>query len=275
VFDLNATWDALKQWNGFLQNHVPVDRWPNPVLWSGVAALLGVVLVFWGARLLRGMYVLAFMAIGGAVGIRLAGVRQVDLLIGLSLGAGVGALLAFFLFRWWVGLTTGGLAVLILLAAGSPRLNDELTNYNNVRLGVGSGDFSQALQVHEEIKLDSWDQVRQFGHEFWDYLRDQRRRELITTSVGLGLVWLLGTLAGLLLPRLVTIGLTSVGGVCLLAIGASVLLSTRWPAAWSGILANRGWFLAALAVLLVAGISYQARHRRAPIPLTTPAPAAV
>ena len=73
MLDFQLTLDTLKQWEGFLRNHVPVERWPNPLLWSSVAALAGAVLAFWGARLLRTCYVLAFMVIGGMVGVRFAG----------------------------------------------------------------------------------------------------------------------------------------------------------------------------------------------------------
>jgi hypothetical protein len=274
VLDLTASWDTLSQWYSVLQNHVPVDRWPDPLLWSSVAVAAGAVLLFWGSRLLRKIYVLVFMVIGGSLGVRLAGVQQVDRLIGLTLGGGAGALLAFLLFRWWVGLTTGALAVLLLLAAGSPRLNQELLNYNNTRLGVGTDDFSQALRAHAQMELESWEQLQQFGGDFWEYLRTDRRSELIKTAVGLGLVALLGTLAGVLLPRLITIGATAVGGAFLIGLGGGVLLSTRWPAAWAGVKAHNAWLLAALAVLLVCGISYQARRLRRPIPVSAPLPAA-
>src|SRR5207253_7848115 len=121
MFDFQATSNVLKEWYGFFKYHVPVDHWPDPVVWSGAAVLAGAVLAFWGARLLRPLYVLIFMIAGAAVGVRLAGVSQVDRLIGLVLGAGAAALIAVVFFRWWVGLTTGLVAVLILIAAAAPR----------------------------------------------------------------------------------------------------------------------------------------------------------
>ncbi len=270
MFDYQVTIDALTQWGGFLRNHVPVERWPNPVLWSGVAVLAGLVLAFWGARLLRTIYVLMFMVMGGLVGVRLAGAGQVDLLIGLTLGAGLGALLAAALFRFWVGLTTGTVAVLVLVLAGSPRLNQEFLSFNDFRQGVGSGDWSTSLRPPEPPKLDSWEQTRAYAAEFKNYLLSHRQDALVRSGVALGLVWLLGTAAGWLLPRVTMVFGTSVFGIVLLGGGAGVLLSTRWPAVWNSIIQNRSWFLAGLAVLFLAALSYQARNRRIPtIPVPT------
>jgi hypothetical protein len=273
MFDPQATVEVLKEWGGFLRNHVPVERWPSPYLWSGVTVFAGVVLAFWGARLLRSLYVLVFMVAGAAVGLRLAGVGQFDRLIGLILGAGAAAMIAYLLFRWWVALTTGLIAVLVLVAAGAPRLNAEFTAFNDFRQGVGSGDWSISLRPHEDLALESWPQFQQYAAEFWRYLLDQRRAAFVKTTVGLGIVWLLGTAAGLLLPRLITVLGTSIVGVTLFAGGAAVLLSSRWPSAWGGVLENRNWFLAGLAVLFLAAISFQARHRRPAAPVAVPLPA--
>jgi hypothetical protein len=273
MLDFQTTWDTLQEWRGFLANHVPVERWPNPILWSGVAVFAGTVLMFWGARLLRPLYVLVFMLVGGAVGVRLAGVQQVDKLIGLVLGAGLAGLLAFVLFRWWVGLTTGLIAVFVLVVLGAPRLNTEFTGFNDFRQGVGSGDWNLSLRPHEEPKFESIEQLRQFAADFGRYLMEERRASVIKTSLGLGLVWLLGTAAGLMLPRLIPVLGTSLVGTVLLALGASMLLSTRWPSVWGAIVTNRAWFMSGLAVLFLAGLSYQARHRRSPVAMPTGVPA--
>lgn len=271
MIDVSATFETLQQWGGFLSNHLPLSWSPNPVAWSSAAVFTGVVLVFWGARLLRTIYTLSFMIAGAAMGVRLANVGQVEQLVGLIVGAGVAAMVGYLLFRWWVALTMGVTAVLILMLAGAPRLNAEILNFNDLKLGVGNSGY--VLPSRSALEAPPADTLRQYAMDFRDYLMEHRRGEVIRTGLGLALVWLLGTVAGLLLPRLTMILGTSLLGTVIFSSGASLLLATRWPGAWTGVVSHKNWFLGGLAVLLLAGLSYQSRRRRPMMAVSAPAPA--
>ena len=57
--------ELLSRGVGLIRNHVAIpDLWPDATWAAVVAVLAGLVLALWGGRLLRALYVIAFMAIG-------------------------------------------------------------------------------------------------------------------------------------------------------------------------------------------------------------------
>src|SRR5690349_339609 len=99
---IQAAIDLWSRTVELLRNHVPPERWPNATLWSALALPIGLIMAFWGARILRTLYVLGFMAVGAYYGMKVAQSEQikVDALVGLILGAGLAGLIGHLLFRW-------------------------------------------------------------------------------------------------------------------------------------------------------------------------------
>jgi len=81
------------------RQHVPPEWCPDPGITAVASLLAGLALVLWGGRLLRGLYVLAFMGIGAAIGIKIARIAEVDDLIGLVLGAGLAGVAGHVLYH--------------------------------------------------------------------------------------------------------------------------------------------------------------------------------
>lgn len=250
--------------------HLPAEFLPvHTNWWAAVALPVGFALAMWGARLLRTIFVLAFIVIGAAIGIQIARGRGVDVLFGLFIGAGFAALVGHLLFRWWVGVVSGCVAMLILVMVQAPQINTTIgsavTRLTDYQTGVGTGVF--------ELRPENEAPVRDSGAylgSLWAFLLENDRDLLYRAGFMLGLSALLGLAFGILLPRLTMIVGTSLVGTVVLVTGLSVLLSSLWPAAWAVATANPSWCLGAIGVFLVGSMLHQARRK----PLVPAAPAA-
>jgi len=244
---------------------VPVERRPDPTAAAIVAVLAGLVLAAWGARLLRLGFVLAFLAAGASLGLRVAQRIPVDALFGLVIGGGLAACLGYFFYRWWVGLTTGVLAVLAVLAIGWPRLADEFQALRGEQLGVGTGEYRLAPPVAAGSDTESGRSgLPQVRTQFWNNVARpfwyQRQTFVVRALVVGSLAWLLGMGLGLMLPRLTTIVGTSFVGVLAVAMGVGVLLRLHRPALWAAVAANGQWYLAAAGLCLIGSLLVQLRQ---------------
>jgi len=245
----------------------PDLAWLDP-FWAALAAIVaGFILALWGSRILRVVFVLTFMAVGAAFGKRIAGSIQIDLLIGLVVGAGLSGLVGYALYRWWLGLTVGALAALIMAATFSaPKLLDERPAFEDFQLAVGSGQYDTAI-----TPLYSWESVRKY---FWD--RPDGRKIVYRTLGPVAVIALLGMVLGILAPRLAAILGTSTLGTLLLAAGTAGLLAVRWPDSWARLQAHEAWALGGVAFVWLFSILYQATHPARPVvqASTAPVPAA-
>lgn len=270
--DIQSTLEAIGGGVDFAHSLIPPERLPSVTKVAMVAVPAGFVLAFWGSRLLRTLYVLAFMCAGGAVGVRLADNAQLDKLIGLVVGGGAAALVGHLCYRWWVGTTTGIVAVLAVAALTAPQIKGMVQGYNDSRVGVGTAEYvmgspEQTLPAPAE---QAWDYLKGFK----SYLLTQHSGSVYQTGALLVLLWLLAVFIGVLFPRFVTVLGTASVGVLVLTLAAMAFLRGQWPAAWSFILDNRSWFLGAVGVMLLLAISFQARRRRAVVPVVPSAPVA-
>ncbi len=272
MFDVQPAADLLSSGVNLLRNHVPPERWPNPILWSALAIPMGLLSALWGARLLRVVYVLAFMVIGAAVGFRVAEAHQIDRLIGFILGAGFAGLIGYLLFRLWLGATAGACAVLLMAVVTAPHLSAVIQDFDNHRLGVSTGEYTLA-QPAGSAPNGSYAESRQYLTEMKDYLWKNRPELVYKGGFLVALVWLLGLTLGAVLPRLTMVIATSLIGVASLAIGAGYLLAMRWPDAWIAAKAHPLGLLGGLALLLLVSVSFQLRSRRIVSPPPAPATA--
>jgi hypothetical protein len=279
--DWQAMADACSKGAEVLRESLPEDLWPSPTSTAfGAAAgiVIGLVLALWGAKLLRFLFVAAFIFAGAYGGIRLARSFAIDDLFGLVVGAAIVGLLGHFLFRWWVGITTGLCAMIIAAAVLGPRilpqLPEDLNAFWDEQQGVGTGSYSDVLQRRDDPDaataqkdlLKVLDDLRVF---IWAR-HPQEARKL---SLMLALAWFVGAVLGAIAPRTTTICITSFLGIGIFAVNIAYLLATRWPGAWASVSARSGWCLGALGLALVISLAWQFRSRRPIVAKADTAPA--
>jgi len=263
---IQAAIDLWSRTVELLRNHIPPERWPNTTLWSALALPIGLIMAFWGARLLRTLYVLAFMGVGAYFGMCVAQAGQVDKLMGLILGAGLAGLIGHLLFRWWLGLTAGTLATILVLVACAPRVTAEIQAFNDYQSGLSTGQY---ILAQSKTDMTPQQQAQKYVSELKTYLWDKKPELLTRFGVLLALAALLATAMGFLMPRFTMILATSIIGVLVFAGGIGFFVSTWWQSAWAALIVYAGWSLAACGILLLVAISYQARGPRA-VPAAAP-----
>jgi hypothetical protein len=271
MIDFSGTSELIYQAIGVFKHHVPPEHWPNTNLWALIAVPAGLILAFWGASLLRTAYVLGFMVLGGAAGVRFAGTGQVDLMIGLVLGAGLAALVGHLLFRLWLGVTAGGFAILLVAVLGAGRISDEVRKFEDQRLGTG------AYVLPETLDAPSAGEGALMGYlkELQAFFYEKNQDFLYGAGIVGGLAFLVGMTLAMFLPQWTMIVGTSLIGTLTAGAGSAALASSRWPEAWAAVLANPGWALGGFAALFLIGLLYQAQQRRGRVPAApvVPAPA--
>lgn len=263
MMDIRETVDLLTRGAEFVRNHVPADRLPDPTLTAAVTILAGLILAFFGARFLRAIVVLVFVLIGSTTGVRIAQIGQVDLLIGLVLGAGLAGFMGYVFYRWWVGILAGSCAVFLVMAIGGVRLlPQEIQAFEDQRLGVQSETYvlpsGPATQTTRIETLHNY--LTELGTYFWG----QRRNLVIRFGVAAIVALLLGVIFGVTLPKFTMIVGTSLLGVTALAVGTGTLLAVHLPSLWGIILSNGVWSLVTLGIVLIGSLWFQARYRAVP-----------
>lgn len=257
--------NRLTAFVALLGDHVPRPAWwPETGYVLAGALLAGIVLSLWGARLLRAIFVLVFMGVGAAIGIRAGRHFEVDDLIGLVLGIGFFGLLGHLLYRWWVGVSAGlALTVVVALIFGVrnlPTIQSEIQQaFPDYRLGVGTGQY---VLGQAAVSSEASDTIRAYLSDLGAYLWNTRRQAVYRVGFVLGLAWLTGLGMGLTLPRFTTIIGTSVLGSVVLVVAVAMLMASQWPGAWAAASAHPAWLLAGLGLILIVSVAYQTRHGR-------------
>ncbi|MHC4672175.1 MAG: hypothetical protein ACYTBZ_06775 [Planctomycetota bacterium] len=253
--------DLFNQGSDFFRNHLPLDHWPYLTHTALAAAAIGLIMSLWGARLLRLVYVACFMVAGAAVGVELARISQLDLLIGLVLGAGFAGFLGYLLYRCWVGLTAGAVAMLLVMMISGPRiLSAELQAFEDDRLGVSTDEYVLAGPTVDQSS--GFDSLGQYLSEVKVYFWQTRRFLAIRMLVMLGIAGFLGLMVGMALPRFTTIVGTSLIGVLGLAVSAGLLVSMHLPGLWTFVETQAYWFMGGVLLYLIAALFYQVHNSR-------------
>lgn len=233
---------------------VPLIPWLGS-FWAAVGAMtIGSILALWGGRVLRSMVVLAFMVAGAVVGKQVAGSMQIDLLIGLVIGAGAAGLIGFVFYRWWLGLLMGGLVVLIMSSTYSaPRILNERQAFEDFRMGVGSGRYDTSRS--EKYTTE------QFREYFWE----QNRQFVVKTVLPVLVVGLVVFVATMIAPRLAAVLGTSVLGVLLVAGGTGMLVACKSEDWWNRIQCQQTWVVVGVGVFWLFSVMYQLTHPTRPL----------
>lgn len=253
---------ALKNALALLHHHLPWDRLPiTQSVLAMIVTLVGLILCLWGARLLRAIFIAAFLAGGISVGIRVARMIPVDDLVGLVVGGAIAAIIGHLLYRWWVGLLTGLCAVVLVIAIGGPKVLPQAMHDFQNHLYGNEGEVYE-LPHPPSTEEGSIVGTGDYWAHFRDYFWNQRRDFTLRMGVALGLAWLLGFIVGLTLTRAAAVVGTSLLGVFAVGVAGGSLLSLYAPNVWDQVQAQPGWLLGGLGLLLVISLSLQARRGR-------------
>lgn len=254
--------DRLTRIAELVRAQIPLPPWWPQTIYAALGAMLiGLLLALWGARLLRTIFILAFMVAGAAVGIRAARSFQVDDLIGLVLGTGFLGLVGHLLYRWWLGVSAGlclvALVAVVFGVRNLPAIETEvgqiIPDYISAAASAQHG-VGQSASAHGRADA--------FFYGLRDYFWKERRQAVYRAGFVLGLAWLTGLGMGLTLPRFTAVIITSIIGTALQAGGAVSLVSLRWPTAWAAVAEHGAWLLAGVGLVLIVSFAYQARHSR-------------
>jgi hypothetical protein len=282
MIGLKAIVDFLVGWTANVKLQVTLPSWwPSAVTLAIGAILIGVILALWGGRLLRLVYVLGFIVLGGAVGVHVARAAGIDLLIGLVLGAGIAGLAGHLLYRWWVGMSVACCAALLVMGVAAVRnLPDVQASFQQfqeqrgtaassprpLEAATASGKPADSSEVLSQAALVLRAYVTEASQYFWQAHRDVVYR----VGVVVGLAWITGLGMGLTLPRFTTILGTSCIGLIMILVGSGVLAAQYWPAALEAAESRDQWVLVGAGVLLLISLVMQARHRRPLLPPPAP-----
>lgn len=255
MLDLRHTFELLSWVREVSSGSVESAGWLGSS-WTAMGLMaIGLILAMWGARVLRVGFVFVFMAIGATAGKSFADSIQVDLLIGLVVGAGVAGAIGYALYRWCLGMTVATVAALIVAATFSaPALLKERQAFDDFRLGVGTGEYHMS-----GTPLYSWTAVRGY---FWE---QPQGRDVVYRALGpVALTAMTAFVLSILAPRFASILATSIIGSAFLATGSGVLVAGEWPETWARVLENGGWAAAAVVGTCLFAVTYQATHPARP-----------
>jgi hypothetical protein len=241
------------------RHHVPMESVPDPNLMAAGLGLAGVALAYWGAWLLRTIFVLGFMVLGGGIGSQVGLYLGIDVMSGLVLGAGIAGLLGHLFFRMWLATTAASVAVFLVLLVGHSRLMEEVQAYVDHRQGVGTNDYAQYLRVAEEPALSLQGEARSAASYFWNDRRDFSTRFLFAA----GLAWILGLILALLLPKFTMVLGTAFAGVVLTGGALGLLAQWNSPQLWDAAQAHGELVLAGMGAMLITALWVQVRGRPA------------
>ncbi|NLX14462.1 MAG: hypothetical protein GXY44_12520 [Phycisphaerales bacterium] len=263
---------ALSDVLALMRHHLPWDRLPDPSVLAAIFALAGVVLCFWGARLLRALFVLGFLAGGISLGIRVARTIPVDDLVGLVVGGAIAAIIGHLLYRWWVGLLTGLCAVVLVLLIGGPRvLPQVIKDFQDQHYG-SEGAVYVLADPSSAGEGPAMEESEYYWIQVKDYFWNQQRPFTTRIGLALALAGVLGVIVGVMLTRTAAIVGTSLFGVLAVGLAGGSLISMQWPALWTQMQAQPGWLLGGLGLLLIISLSMQARGGR-PVQMAAMGPA--
>lgn len=280
MLDLQVTIDRVVSCAGFVRQICLPDWQPDGVFVAGAAIVSGLIVALWGGRLLRACFVLGFMVAGAGIGVRYARRLDIELLVGLVLGAGVLGLIGHFMHRWWVALGTGVCAALVVVMVGTPWIWSEVESFSDNYLRPGSairiaGAAEAAAARGTQGAAPPVVAAPAFWQAFGSHLWTEKHSQLQRLAVLAGIAAVLGVVLGLVLPRFTTALGTSIIGTGSAVVGAAVLLIRHRRAWWDAVLAKPSWFLGVVALMALAAFVVQIRHRRGPaIPAAPVEPAA-
>lgn len=256
-FDLQALMDSLSTPFG------------QGLLIAGV--LIGVVLFLLGSRLARPACAISGLVIGGlglAMASRFFGMEQY-IVFALFVGAIVFCLVAWVLFRLWMGISCAILLALLAPAiaiglqgkAESVRTDLEQFDSQSLQFNSEGMQFDQSLLDNEEAKAALWEQVnavfepiRELALNMWENLGGAGRTTVLVAAL-IGAV--IGFLLGLITPYNSAMVQTAVIGAALIVACAAALLKIHAPDIAARIPESPGPILLILGLITLHGVAIQ------------------
>jgi len=273
MIDIVEIVDLLTKGASLVREHVPTQYLPAPGWLTAGLIVTGLVLALWGARLMRAVFVLTMVVAGAWIGIRLAETWQEDQLIGLVLGAGLTGLVGHLMYRWWVAVSAGLCAALLVMMVGGQRVwLTEIEAFVAQRQPLVAQDYNNALAAASltEATPSAQPHLKEIGAHFWE----NRRNLVIRSGLLCGLAFVLGFGMGLAVPKLTIVVGTSLIGVIAVIMGVGIWVTVYQPEWWAFVDTHLLWFVMATGLILLMSIMTQVAHRRpAGTLVATPTPA--
>jgi hypothetical protein len=227
--------------------------------------LAGAILIFSGARVIRGLVVLSCSAAGGYVGWLAAQRLTQPSAVGILAGAAFFGVLGLLLSRLWIAGLSGVLAAVVALTIYGvhqdiPKRFEQFartsrqpapTAHNEFPLGEPGSATANASQT-------PWQVAQRFVTDLRRH-NDPLSRNAVLWGGG---AFLVGTLVGLLAARWAMIFWTSLAGLTLMVGGLVIVLSGPWPG-WNQVAEkNASLVLGAIGTLWLTGMLVQWRSTR-------------
>lgn len=265
-----------------------------------VIAVMAVGILFWlfGARFHRLVVTVLALSAGMVVGWYLGASHSVNPLLGMVLGAAVGAALGYWLFRVWLGLLASLLILLVLLGFyGSrfviPRLQaagqtsrSELGDQGSISLRpptpptdmVPTTNTTRGQAYRNLEELIPW--LSPANYDTWDHWRPHFREVLSAVSknllflmphpkVDLVVILAVSLVAGVVLtifkPTFLNIVYTSALGATLIVASAIALLTLKQSVQGQWLWDNAWTVWSALLLLTLVGSAVQYAFREQPV----------
>jgi hypothetical protein len=255
----------LHQFESVMRYHMPAGDLSIP-LWPTLGALLaGIVLSLAGAKLLRAAVALCFTGAGVALGSILAERFAFSTIVGVLGGAALFGAIGYLLFRPWMALLCGVIAVVVVAGATTAQdLPAVWQGFEDHRIAAGAvGDEGFAIPTAEAQAAEQTMTLAAYGREFVEYVQQYQPELARKTVVMSALAFAIGFFFGLFFHRVAMVLGTVALGTLLIG-GAGLLLGERyWPQAVDRVLAHPRIGLGVAAGWMVLSILTQYRGFRA------------
>jgi len=231
--------------------------------WPAVGCVVGgVILVFWGARLIRGLIALVGVGVGGYVGWLVAQHLAKPAALGIVGGAVVLGLLAVVLGRLWIAGLSGVLAGVVALAVYGfhqdfPQRFEQFTRSARQPVPTADSEFPLGERGASTAKSQQGpaEVIRHFAEDL-----HRRQDPLFWSTVFLvGGAVVVGAVVGLMAARWAMIFWTSLTGLALTVGGLVVLVAGPWPDWHKVAMENAVWIMGGMAVVWFVGVIVQWR----------------
>lgn len=266
--------DWITQIDAFARYHLPVGE-AAPSLWPAAAAIvIGLILCLAGARLLRAGVVLAFAGAGAALGAQAAVRFDLSTIAGIVLGVIVVGLIGYVLFRLWIALFTGFVALAIAACVTmGPNLATVWQEFEDARISGGAVGDGFALLTAEQQRAARQTDLSRYCRDFLEHVWSRYPGDARRLVVVLAAAFLAGASLGLFAHRWAIVLGTAALGTMLILAGLVPLISRYCPQVVERCDQRPNEVLIVLGIWALIAIVVQRRGLRpAPIPSAPPQP---
>jgi hypothetical protein len=253
-------WEQLRSMSQTFWGYLPHDGWPDAWVAGSVTLFIGVVIAFWGAKLLRPLFALIFVGCGAWFGGEIGLLFGLSDIIGMVVGAVVMGLIGYILYRLWIaGMSAVLLAVVAVTIFGTRAALPYWSDYQAI---TPSDEFIAQYVVESGAPRSGWDTVTTLSKDFWTHLTlthgDVSQKSKVIMLAGAALGFILGLMA----ERFATILWTSALGVVVAACGSVTLALHIWPTFRDSLWAYPQWVGVVILGLWLLAISIQSQGPR-------------